>query len=330
MTMLENLVERYSEVELATLVDAPPEGPEWVHEVKFDGYRLIGLVSGGTSHLRTRNGKDWTERFPSLARALVALKVKDAVLDMEAVILDAKGKSSFQALQAALGAGGQADKIVAYVFDLLHLNGKDLTELPLTERKAKLENILKASGQETLRYSDHVSGKGADMFAKACSAGLEGIVSKLGNAPYHPGRQKSWVKTKCTHRQEFIILGFSDARKGERALGALYLGYRKNGVLQYAGKVGTGFSMTSARELVKRFAAIKVEKPVLIRAEAGGLPAGEWRSVHWVKPTLLCEVAFTEWTDDGHIRHPSFQGLREDKDTREVEKECPSKLRKRI
>jgi bifunctional non-homologous end joining protein LigD len=139
-----------------------------------------------------------------------------------------------------------------------------------------------------------------------------------------PGRQKSWLKIKCAQRQEFIILGYSDARKGDRALGALYLGYRKNGVVKYAGKVGTGFSMKSARELAERFSAMAVEKPLLIHAEMADLSAGEWRSIHWVKPKLLCEVAFTEWTEDGHVRHPSFQGLREDKDASEVKMETPA------
>jgi bifunctional non-homologous end joining protein LigD len=320
---LGELMQRYSEVQLATLVAAPPEGPDWVHEIKFDGYRLLGFVSRGISRLRTRNGKDWTERFPSISAGLEKLKLKDAVLDMEAVILDAQGKSSFQALQAALGDGGDTAGIVAFVFDLLYLDGKDLTGLPLTERKERLENLFKTSGAKTLRYSGHVAGQGVEMFAKACQTGLEGIISKKGNAPYVPGRQKSWLKIKCGRRQEFIILGFSDARQGERALGALYLGYRKNGALQYAGKVGTGFTMKSASELAGRLKEMSAEKPTLTRAETAGLPAGEWHMVHWVTPALLCEVAFTEWTEDGRIRHPSFQGLREDKDAGEVKKETP-------
>jgi DNA polymerase LigD, ligase domain len=312
-------MDRYPSVQLATLVDKPPEGAQWVHEIKLDGYRLLGYVSGGKARLRTRNGKDWTESFPSLTRALEKLKVKDGVLDMEAVMLDAEGKSSFQALQAALGHGGKSEKIVAYVFDLLHLNGKDLTGLPLTERKKKLEEVLKKNA--TLRYNDHVEGRGAAMFAKACGMGLEGIVSKKANAPYIVGRQKVWLKTKCGQRQEFVIVGFSQARTGDRALGALYLGYRKDGVLRYAGKVGTGFSMNGAQELVERFEKLQVKKPVLTRAETEGVGAGEWGSISWVKPVLLCEVAFTEWTTDGRIRHPSFQGLREDKDARDVKKE---------
>jgi bifunctional non-homologous end joining protein LigD len=161
------------------------------------------------------------------------------------------------------------------------------------------------------------------MFAKACETGLEGIIPKEANAPYIAGRQRSWLKIKCSLRQEFVIVGYSDPRKGDRALGALHLAYQKNGVLQYAGKVGTGFSMQSARELAGRLEKIGVKTPILSRSETVGLAAGEWRSVHWVKPMLLCEIAFTEWTGDGHIRHPSFQGLREDKDPSQVNQEQP-------
>jgi bifunctional non-homologous end joining protein LigD len=320
---LQLLMERYPEVQLATLVDQPPQGPEWLHELKFDGYRLLAFVSHGTARLRTRNGKDWTESFPSLTEALEKLKVKDAVLDMEAVILDSDGKSSFQALQAALGEAGNPQRIVAYVFDLLRLDGKDVTKLPLIERKEKLKPLLQGNqGTAALRYSDHVLGDGEEMFAKACEAGLEGIISKRVHAPYAAGRQKVWLKIKCSKRQEFVILGYSAARSGDRALGALYLAYRKDGDLRYAGKVGTGFSMQSARDLVDRFRRLTLTKPVLTRAETD-LPAREWESISWVKPVLLAEVAFTEWTQDGRIRHPSFQGLREDKDPIEVRQETP-------
>jgi bifunctional non-homologous end joining protein LigD len=291
--------------------------------MKFDGYRLLGFVSNGTARLRTRNGKDWTGSFPSLTAALEKLRTKSGVLDMEAVVVDTEGKSSFQALQAALGSAGNPEEILGYVFDLLYLDGKDLTKLPLTERKVKLHGLLKQSNQRTLRYSDHVIGHGADVFAKACDAGLEGIVSKKGDASYVAGRQKSWLKTKCVQRQEFIILGFSRARTGNRALGALYLGYHKDGAIRYAGKVGTGFSMQGARELAVLFHRFLIQKPTLTRAETEGVAASEWRSIQWIKPVLLCEVAFTEWTQDGRIRHPSFQGLRQDKDAHDVKKETP-------
>jgi bifunctional non-homologous end joining protein LigD len=315
------LMERYPYVQLATLVDAVPEGANWVHEIKFDGYRLLGFHSGQTVRLITRNGKDWTGAFPSLSAAISVLAADHAVLDMEAVVLDGHGKSSFQSLQNALGEGGDRKSIVGYVFDLLYLNGKDLTKMPLVDRKEKLEALLGTS--KTLRFSGHVISQGEEMFVKACEAGLEGIISKEANAPYVTGRGKSWLKIKCSLRQEFIIVGYSDPRRGQRALGALYLGYLKNSALQYAGKVGTGFTMKSARELTVRLTRISVSTPVLSRAETVGLGAGEWRAVHWVKPAVLCEVAFTEWTEDGRIRHPSFQGLREDKNASQVKKEAP-------
>ncbi len=248
--------------------------------------------------------------------------MKDAVLDMEAVVLDQTGKSSFQSLQAALSTNGDRASIVAYVFDLLYIDGADLTRKPLLERKEQLQTLLR-SNKSPLRYSGHVLGQGAEMFAKACETGLEGIISKQAKAPYVTGWQRSWLKVKCSRRQEFIIVGFSDARKGNRALGALYLAYKKDGALRYAGKVGTGFTMQSARELVARFSKIRVETPVLSRSETVGVGFGEWRTIHWLKPVLLCEVSFTEWTEDGHIRHPSFEGLREDKNASQVKKEEP-------
>src|SRR4051794_17040784 len=174
---LNALIKRYSEVQLATLVDTPPEGAQWLHEIKFDGYRLLGYVCGGQSRLLTRNGKDWTSKFPSLSAALEKLPLKNAVLDMEAVMLDEDGKSSFQSLQAALGEGGNRARIVAYVFDLLHIDDADLTQKPLLERKEWLETLLKGN-KLALRYSGHVLGQGAEMFAKACETGLEGIISK--------------------------------------------------------------------------------------------------------------------------------------------------------
>jgi bifunctional non-homologous end joining protein LigD len=319
------LTERYPDVQLATLVDGVPEGANWIHEIKFDGYRLLGFRSGQMVKLITRNGKDWTRSFPLISTALLGLAADDAVLDMEAVVLDGHGKSSFQSLQNALGEGGDRKSVVAYVFDLLYVNGRDLTKLPLVERKEKLEALLGKS--KILQYSAHVTGRGEDMFAKACEAGLEGIISKAAMSPYLGRRSKIWLKIKCSLRQEFIIAGYSDPRRGERALGALYLGYRKNGALRYAGKVGTGFTMKSAQELVDRLIKIPVATPVLSRTETVGLGAGEWRAVHWVNPILLCEVSFTEWTADGHIRHPSFQGLREDKSASQVNKETPMALK---
>jgi bifunctional non-homologous end joining protein LigD len=238
---------------------------------------------------------------------------------MEAVVLDAEGKSSFHELQAALGDGGEPKKIIAYAFDLLYLDGEDISRVPLIERKEKLDGLLGTSQRGALRYSQHIDGRGNEMFEQSCKKGLEGIISKQRDAPYLAGRQRNWFKTKCIQRQEFLILGYSAARSGERALGALYLGYREKGELRYAGKVGTGFSMKSASELAGRLKNLATQETTKL----DGLSRAEWESVQWVKPVLLCEVAFTEWTTDGRIRHPSFQGLREDKDPESVGKETP-------
>ena len=325
---LSALEKKYPGVQLATLVDAPPEGESWLHEIKFDGYRLLGFLRGGKVVLRTRNGLDWTSKFPTVATAIARLKAKDAVLDMEAVVLDENGKSGFQALQTALGEGGRRDQIVAYVFDLLHLDGKDLTRLKLTERKDKLRDLLKKSSPgSSLRFSDYFSENGAEMLTRACDSGLEGIISKRADAPYKTGRDKNWLKAKCQKRQEFIILGYSDSKSGGRALGALYLGYNRQGALTYAGKVGTGFTRKSAIALTDKLASLTADKPVLNRTEMGRPGAAEFQAIHWVRPVLLCEVTFTEWTGDGHIRHPSFQGLREDKKAADVTMEKPKRVK---
>ena len=184
-------------MQLATLVDAPPEGDKWLHEIKFDGYRLLGFLSGGEVGLRTRNGLDWTSKFPSVATAIAGLKAKDAVLDMEAVVLDENGKSGFQALQAALGEGGRRDRIVAYAFDLLHLDGEDLTRLKLTERKDKLAKLLKKSKPgSSLRFSDHVSDNGAEMLAKACELGTGGHRLQTRRCALHGGTRQELAESE--------------------------------------------------------------------------------------------------------------------------------------
>ena len=240
------------------------------------------------------------------------------------MVLDSAGKSSFQAMQQALGEGGNRQSIQGYVFDLLYLDGKDVAGQPLTARKKALEFLLKKSTNSNyLRYSDHVAGHGAEMIAKSCSMGLEGIVSKLANSPYHPGRQESWLKAKCLKRQEFVIIGYTAARKGSRAIGALHLGYNDKGRMKYAGKVGTGFSMKDAQDLYNRLAKLTTDAPAIEH-----LPRSILKTAHWVKAALLCEVAFTEWTADGHIRHPSFQGMREDKEPKGVTLEKPKSVTK--
>ncbi|MGH9690526.1 MAG: DNA ligase D [Candidatus Acidiferrales bacterium] len=320
---MSKLMKHYPDVQLATLVDSPPEGDEWLHEIKFDGYRLLAFLADGEVRLRTRTGNDWSRKFPSIYAAVAKLEAKAAVLDMEAVVLDNFGKSSFQALQRALGEGGNPRSIQAYVFDLLHLDGKDLTGEALASRKKRLEALLKKSQDgKILHYSDHVAGQGAEMIAKSCAMGLEGIVSKMADAPYRAGRQKSWLKSKCVKRQEFVIVGYTAARKGSRAIGALHLGYNDKGDLKYAGKVGTGFSMRDAQDLYDRLAKLETKTSAI-----KNVPRSVVRSALWVKPSLLCEVFFAEWTEDGHIRHSSFQGLREDKRPQEVTMEKPVRVK---
>ncbi len=313
-SVLTKLMARYSEVQLATLADAPPQGDEWVHEIKFDGYRLLGFCANGEVRLRTRNGNDWTRKFPAIHSELAKLKVNSAVLDMEAVVVERSGKTSFQALQQALGEGGNAQSVSAFIFDLLYLNGSDMTRDALVGRKEALAKLLsKSRSDRPLRYSDHVVGHAREVIAKSCSMGLEGVVSKRIDSPYHSGRQKSWIKSKCLNRQEFVIIGYTAARKGNRAIGALHLGYNDKGEMKYAGKVGTGFAMKTALDLHRRLAALEIPKPSI-----KDLPRSILKAAHWVRPYLLCEVAFTEWTVDGRIRHPSYQGLREDKGPQEV------------
>jgi bifunctional non-homologous end joining protein LigD len=321
---LETLMKTFPNVELATLVDTPPEGDDWVHEFKFDGYRLLGFLSSGDVRLRTRNGQDWTDKFPAIVNALTKLKANSAVVDMEAVVLDEAGKSNFQALQAALGVGGQRESIVGYAFDLIYFEDRDISSDSLVERKKILKKLLeKSKTGDELRYSEHIVGGGGEVLSRSCRLGLEGIVSKKADAPYSATRGKSWLKTKCTKRQEFVIVGYSDAKKGSRALGALYLGYYQGRALHYAGKVGTGFTLASARELIKGFASLKTDDAVLTRVEMEDVAAAEFHAIHWLSPKLLCEVAFSEWTSDGRIRHPSFQGLRQDKEARDVKMEKP-------
>jgi bifunctional non-homologous end joining protein LigD len=316
------LMKDYPGVLLPTFVDKPPAGNEWLHEVKYDGYRALAFAANGEVRLRTRNGNDWTHKFPSIHAAVAKLKVKSVVLDLEAVVIDREGKTSFQAMQRALGEGGNPQSISAYVFDLLHFDGKDWSSRPLSERKEKLAALLKHSRSAgTLRYSDHIVGNAEEVIAKSCSMGLEGIVSKRADSSYHPGRQKSWLKAKCIKRQEFVIIGYTAARKGARAIGALHLGFNQKSRMKYAGKVGTGFTMKSAQELYDRLIKIKVDKPLI-----PALPRKVLKGATWVRPQLLCEVAFTEWTEDGHIRHPSFQGLREDKKPQEVVMEQPVQI----
>ena len=311
--------------QLATLVAAPPPGDQWLHEMKFDGYRIVADLSAGHARLVSRNGKDWTAQFPGVARDVERLPVARAVLDGEVAVVLPDGTTSFQALQNALGGGGPGE-LAYFAFDLLHLEGHDLTGAALEERKQVLARLLKAvpAGAGTLRLSDHVAGEGEAFFASACRLGLEGIISKRRDARYEPGRSKSWLKVKCLKRQEFVIGGYTDPEGSREGIGALLLGvYDEQGGLVFAGKVGTGFTAKTLKDLERRLAPLVRPTSPFGRARIPGVTRA-----HWVEPKLVAEVAFTEWTTDGRLRHPSFQGLREDKKPSEVVRERPQPVEK--
>lgn len=303
--------------QLATLVEQPPAGEEWLHEIKFDGYRLLARVRAGEARLFTRTGLDWTAKFASIARAVARLPVRAAWLDGEVVAADEGGRHSFQALQRALKEG--TGDFAYYIFDLLHLDGHDLAGRPLEERKRVLARLLpRAAGP--LRFSDHVDGAGASTFAEACRMKLEGIVSKRRDGLYHAGRSPEWRKSKCQARQEFVIGGYTAPGGKRTGFGALLLGVRgAAGGLRYAGRVGTGFDADDLRDLTRLLATRRVTRPPFADPPAGARAPG----VQWVRPDLVAEVAFTEWTTDGQLRHPSFQGLRRDKPARAVRRETP-------
>jgi bifunctional non-homologous end joining protein LigD len=304
--------------QLATLVGAAPDGADWVHEIKLDGYRVLARIERGRVRLLTRNRQDWTERFPAVAEAAAKLPVKEALLDGEIVALDRSGVSSFQALQQ--GAEETGGWSLAYVaFDLLFLDGRDLRGEPLVERKKALARLLRGR-RGRLRYSEHFDAPGAEVHQRACRMHLEGIVSKRKQAPYVAGRGQAWLKVKCVARQEFVIGGYTDPEGARAELGSLLLGvHDRDGRLVYAGRVGTGFTDATLAVLGKRLR--KLGQGASPFSPEGPRPPA--RGAHWVKPVLVGEVAFTEWTRDGLLRHPAFEGLREDKPAAQVVREAP-------
>ena len=303
------------EAELATLVTAPPAGDDYVHEVKFDGYRVLVRVAAGEVSLITRGGEDWTARMPKLAEAAAKLAVDSAILDGEFVALNEDGTSDFQLLQNSF-SGKSSAPLAYYAFDLLYLNGSDLRELPLLERKSALQKVCKKQPKaaSVIRFSDHVIGRGAEFLEQAKKLGLEGIVSKRKDSPYRSGRGKDWQKSKPSARQEFVIVGYTDPAGSRPYLGALLLGVQRGAELVYSGRVGTGFNEASLKELARRLEPLVIERPKLEHAPRGA----DARGVHWVKPKLVAEVAFTAVTHDGLLRHPTFKGLREDKPAQAV------------
>jgi bifunctional non-homologous end joining protein LigD len=306
---------------LATLVKAVPLGDEWLHEIKQDGYRMLCRVDHGTVRVFARSGREWTGNLPTIVEAVERLPVDTAWIDGELTVVLPDGHTSFQALQNAL-SDPSAGALTYFVFDLPYLDGYDLRDAALLERKRLLERIL-VSAPTTLRYSEHVQGSGSEFLAQACKLGLEGAVSKRADSTYQGTRGRDWVKVKCAHRQEMVIGGFTDPQRGRVGLGALLLGvYESDGSLRYSGKVGTGFDEKTLLALRKQLDRLVQDKAAFSNPPKGYAARG----AHWVKPQLVAEVAFAEWTADGTLRQAAFQGLRADKEATEVVRERPQAL----
>jgi len=308
--------------QLATLVDSPPEGDDRLQELKLDGFRIGCILEAGKVRLETRRNNDWTSQFPSVAEAAKRLAAKSALLDGEVAVLMPNGVTSFQALQNVAASGGA---LVYFAFDLLYLDGENVSALPLEARKHKLRELLAASSTgHTIKYVDHVVGDAARVFAEACKLGAEGIICKSRSAAYRPGRNSLWLKVKCVQRQELVVGGFSEPEGSRAGIGALLVGYYADGALTFAGKVGTGkgFTREFLTKLRAQLDAIE-QRACPFEPQPKGMKAA---LTHWVKPSLVVEVQFVEWTSDGSLRHPSLVGMRGDKQPRDVVREKPRKL----
>lgn len=300
--------------QLATLVDSVPGG-DWHYEIKFDGYRIMARIESDKVQLFTRNGHDWTAKMPQQAEALAGLGLESAWLDGEVVVPNEEGTPDFQALQNAFEAG-RSGGIIYYLFDVPYLNGMDLREVPLEQRRAALQAALEnGAPSDLLRFSEGFTEQPDSILESACQMKLEGLIGKRAGSTYVSRRSSSWVKIKCKNRQEFVIVGFTDPKGARSGFGALLLGlHDEAGELVYAGKVGTGFNQATLESLHARLLPLEIDKCPLAKAP----PAADVRGAHWLKPELICEVAFAEMTRQGVVRHSVFHGLRADKPARAI------------
>jgi bifunctional non-homologous end joining protein LigD len=309
--------------QLATLVEKAPGG-EWSYEIKFDGYRIMARIDHDEVKLFTRNGHDWTHKLPRQAEALAALGLESAWLDGEMVVANEQGVPDFQALQNAFDSG-RSGNILYYLFDMPYLNGVDLREVPVEERRVALSTVLNPNKDPLLRFSDSFSEEPQALLNSACQMQMEGLIGKRLGTPYVSRRSSDWIKLKCKHRQEFVVVGFTDPKGSRNAFGALLLGLhdRDSGELRYAGKVGTGFNETTLKRIYEQLKPLQTKKIPVVNPPSGF----DAKGVHWLKPILLAEVAFAEMTKEGSVRHAVFHGLRDDKPAEDITEERPKAVK---
>jgi len=310
--------------ELATLVESAPDG-EWLYEIKFDGYRVMARIENGDVRLLTRNGHDWTHKLPRQAEALAALGLESAWLDGEMVVANQQGVPDFQALQNAFEAGSSG-QIAYYLFDVPYLNGMDLRNVPVQERRAALAAVLEPNESPLLRFSDAFEDPPDALLDSACQMQMEGLIGKRVGSAYVSRRSNDWIKLKCKNRQEFVVVGFSDPKGARSAFGALLLGLHDadSGQLRYAGKVGTGFNETTLKSIYQQLLPLETKKAAVVNPPTGY----EAKGVHWLEPKLLAEVAFAEMTKEGSVRHAVFHGLRNDKPAKDITQELAKPVKK--
>jgi bifunctional non-homologous end joining protein LigD len=305
----------------ANVVQKLPEGDDWMYELKFDGYRALLIKNGDKLQIRSRNDRDLTHQYPSIARAARRLQARQAVVDGEIVALDQSGRPSFQALQHRAAHPGHA--IVFYAFDLLHLNGTDLTGVPLQTRRAPLAEVLHESG---ILLSSELPGTAQQVIAAVTKLGLEGVIAKRKSSRYTPGdRNTAWVKLKLDRQQEFVVGGY---RPGPKGVDALLVGYHEDGALRFGGKVRAGFTPHLRREVLAHLRPLDIDRCPFVDLPnsktshwGGGVTPEQMQEMRWVKPVLVAQIRFVEWTADGHLRHAAFLGLRTDKPARKIRRE---------